>query len=61
MDHDMPTTVEWLDGTTRNYAGYDAEISAGMLTLTRHEARPVVIPLANVRELTVGGILLVSA
>ena len=60
MADDLLTTVEWLDGTTRKYVGYDVEASGGVLTLTRPESRPVIIPLGNVRQLTAGGTVLVS-
>lgn len=60
MDHDLPTTVEWLDGTTRDYTGYDIEANGSVLMLTRPASRPVIIPLECVRECTAGGTVLVT-
>jgi hypothetical protein len=60
MPHDLPTEVEWLDGEKRTYTGYDIEAAGGVLLLTRPESRPVILPLEALREVTVGGILLVS-
>lgn len=60
MEHNFPTSVEWLDGTKRDYVGYDIEVNAGVLLLTRPETRAVVIPAGSVRQLTVGGTVLVS-
>lgn len=53
--HNLPTTVEWLDGTRREYVGYDIEANGRVLMLTDPERRPVIIPLEAVREVTAGG------
>lgn len=60
MAHDLPTTVEWNDGTTRDYQGYDIEATGGILLLTRPESRCIIIPLECVRQVAAAGTVLVS-
>lgn len=50
---DLPSDVEWLDGSRRTYRGYSGEIDGNVLLLTDINRRTKVIPLANVRELTI--------